>query len=299
MNLVEAGRLSEEQAREYMESLRWPNGPVCPHCQSQDVTRLNGKAHRPGTIQCNACREQFTVTVGTVMESSKIALHKWVLAFHLLCSSKKGFSACQLQRELGLGSYRTAWFMLHRVRHAFSGMTEREIVRHGRMRRNVDRRKAPLSRTFEAIPRRGTKSARHGAGRARRFSTIKAGRVRRWGDASRRSACEVEKSSTIVTDELASYRIGRHFAGGHETVRTHTKQYVRVNPMDSIHSNTAESFFALVKRGHYGVYHKMSRQAFACTATNLRFAGIGGSSPTVRTEAAIRREGREREAADV
>ena len=72
MNLIEAARLSDAEARKYLESLRWPNGPVCPHCQSQDVTRMQGKAHRSGTIQCNACREQFTVTVGTVMESSKV-----------------------------------------------------------------------------------------------------------------------------------------------------------------------------------------------------------------------------------
>ena len=122
MTLLEIARMTEEQAREYLEGLRWPDGPVCPHCQSTDVTRMNGEAHRPGCIQCNnsECRQQFTVTVKSVMESSKVSLVKWVLAFHLICSSKKGFSALQLQRELGLGSYRTAWFMMHRIRHALA-----------------------------------------------------------------------------------------------------------------------------------------------------------------------------------
>ena len=118
MNLVRAGKLTEEESREYLESIRWPNGPICPHCGSQEVTRLQGTKARPGTIQCNACRRQFTVTVGSVMEDSKVPLAKWVLAYHLICASKKGLSALQLQRMLGLGSYRTAWHMAHRIRHA-------------------------------------------------------------------------------------------------------------------------------------------------------------------------------------
>jgi len=122
MNILEVASMTEDEARAYLEGLRWPDGPVCPHCGSDDCTRMNGKAHRKGCIQCNnsECRQQFTVKVGSVLESSKVSLKKWVLAFHLLCSSKKGFSALQLQRELALGSYRTAWFMLHRIRHAMA-----------------------------------------------------------------------------------------------------------------------------------------------------------------------------------
>lgn len=110
--------MTEEQARDYFEKLRWPDGPRCPHCESVDITRLAGESHRPGTIQCNYCRKQFTVTVGTVLESSHISLSKWAMGFHLMCSSKKGFSAKQLQRDLGLGSYHTAWFMEQRIRYA-------------------------------------------------------------------------------------------------------------------------------------------------------------------------------------
>jgi transposase-like protein len=263
MNLVEAGRLSESEARDYMESLRWPNGPVCPHCKSENCTRLNGKAHRPGTIQCNnaECREQFTVTVGTVMESSKISLNKWVLAFHLLCSSKKGFSACQLQRELGLGSYRSAWFMLHRVRHAFSDLSP-----------------AKLSGTIEVDetyvggkPRYRHPSNPRGTANKAPVMVL----VERDGNARSKPVefvdtptlhneviKNVEQQSTIMTDEMASYRnLGPHFAGGHHFVTHRQRQYARTNESGlRVSTNTAESFFALVKRGHYGVYHKMSKK---------------------------------------
>ena len=120
MTLIEIARMTDDDAREYLESQRWPDGPVCPHCESQECTRLNGEKHRKGCIQCNECRRQFTVTVNSVMESSKISIVNWILAVHLMCSSKKGISALQLQRELNLGSYRSAWFMCHRIRAAMA-----------------------------------------------------------------------------------------------------------------------------------------------------------------------------------
>jgi len=104
-------------ARKHLEELRWPGGSECPHCELIDATPLKGKAHREGVYQCNDCREQFTVTVGTVFERSKIGLHKWLLATHLMCASKKGISAHQLHRMLGV-TYKTAWFMTHRIREA-------------------------------------------------------------------------------------------------------------------------------------------------------------------------------------
>ncbi len=108
----------EAKAREWLEARVWPNGPFCPHCgEVERVTRLHGKAHRPGVFQCNSCREQFTVTVNTVCERSKIPLTKWLMAIYLLNSSKKGMSALQMHRMMG-GSYKTAWFMMHRIREA-------------------------------------------------------------------------------------------------------------------------------------------------------------------------------------
>src|SRR5438309_947379 len=110
-----------EAAREHLESVRWPKGPVCPHCGAVDrISKLNGKAHRPGVYDCGHCRDQFTVTVGTVFERSKISLDKWLFAAALMASSKKGVSSKQIERMLGL-TYKTAWFMSHRLREAMNG----------------------------------------------------------------------------------------------------------------------------------------------------------------------------------
>lgn len=109
---------TEDEAREFFESRRWPNGPGCLHCGSTNVYRVGGSNHRPGLLKCRDCQEQFTVTVGTVMEDTHLPLETWAKAFHLICSSKKGMSALQLQRNLGIGSYRTAWFLAHRIREA-------------------------------------------------------------------------------------------------------------------------------------------------------------------------------------
>ena len=109
----------ETKAREWLEARVWPKGPICPHCGAtgDDVTALKGKAHRPGLYQCSQCREQFTVTVKTVFERSKIPLSKWLAALFLLTASKKGVSAHQVHRSLGI-SYKSAWFMMHRLRLA-------------------------------------------------------------------------------------------------------------------------------------------------------------------------------------
>ena len=108
---------NEEEARKVIEASRWPNGVFCPHCGViGKVSKLGGQSMGPGWYHCNACRDKFTVKTGTLYERSHIPLHKWLLATHLLTSSKKGISAHQLYRMLGFGSYRTAWFMAHRIR---------------------------------------------------------------------------------------------------------------------------------------------------------------------------------------
>src|SRR6185437_7841682 len=107
-----------DAARKHLESIRWPSGPVCPHCGGTERNSLmHGKSHRPGLYFCGDCRDPFTVTVGTVFERSKIGLHKWLHAMQLMCSSKKGVSSHQLHRTLGV-TYKTAWFMSHRIREA-------------------------------------------------------------------------------------------------------------------------------------------------------------------------------------
>src|SRR3954466_2844284 len=108
----------ETKAREWLEARIWPNGRVCPHCGViNQATLLKGKSHRPGLYQCNACREPFTVTVGTLYERSKVPLHKWLAVTHLMMASKKGMSALQISRMIGL-SYKTTWFLCHRIRES-------------------------------------------------------------------------------------------------------------------------------------------------------------------------------------
>jgi len=119
-----------EDAREYLESLRWPEGPICPHCGNiEGIYELNGKSTRPGLYKCKECRKQFTVTVGTLFERSKIPLNRWLLAVYLLCSSKKGISSHQLHRMLGV-TYKTAWFMTHRIREAMDVLLKDELAPH-------------------------------------------------------------------------------------------------------------------------------------------------------------------------
>jgi transposase-like protein len=122
MNLSQVSKLTEDEAREKLEAIRWANGVVCPHCGRVDGhTKLKGKKHRPGVWKCNnGCGKQFSATVGTVMEGSHLPIRTWLMAFAILCSAKKGVSALQLQRQLGLGSYRSAWHLCHRIRFAMS-----------------------------------------------------------------------------------------------------------------------------------------------------------------------------------
>ena len=118
-NLTAPIYTNEEAARAHFEQIRWPDGRVCPHCGTVgNSTLLQGKSTRPGLYKCKDCRKPFTATMGTIYERSHIPMHKWLLATHLMVSSKKGISALQLHRNLGFGSYRTAWFMAHRIREA-------------------------------------------------------------------------------------------------------------------------------------------------------------------------------------
>ncbi len=139
----------EDAARAYLEGQRWPNGVFCPHCGSYDgITRMQGKGHRTGLHQCNSCRLNFTVTVGTVMESSHIKLAKWVLGFHLMAASKKGMTSAQLSRMLGV-TYKTAWFMSHRIREAMTDPNPAPIGGEGKV---VEADEAYLGKVETPVP---------------------------------------------------------------------------------------------------------------------------------------------------
>jgi transposase-like protein len=132
INLTGPVFTDETKAREHLEEIRWPNGPYCPHCGATDrIYRLNGASHRPGLIHCNNCEGSFTVTTGTVMESSHLPLNKWVLAYRLMASSKKGMSAHQLHRSIGV-TYKTAWILWHRIREAMRDVSPGSLGGEGK-----------------------------------------------------------------------------------------------------------------------------------------------------------------------
>lgn len=261
MTLTQIARMTEDEARAYLESIRWPNGPVCPHCGSTESTRMQGKSHRAGLLNCKACREPFTVTVNSIFEDSHIPLSKWVLAFHLLCSSKKGISSLQLQRELDLGSYKTALFMTHRIREAMSdtmaealkGTVEMDETYVGGKPRPGDGKEHKRGRGTSKTPVVAVVE-REGGSQAQPVEHVDTKTLKGIACAN------VDKSATIMTDELGIYPgVAKGFAG-HVTVNHGAGEYARQGVGCSINTNTAESFFSLLKRGHYGVYHSMSRK---------------------------------------
>jgi transposase-like protein len=243
----------EDKAREHLEALTWPTGPVCPHCgEAENVHRLQGKSHRKGLIQCNGCLKNFTVTVGTVFERSKVPQNKWLLAAFLMSSSKKGMSAHQIHRMLGV-TYKTAWFMMHRIREAMKDdgsplggpgkVVERdETFVGGKKRRRLSGNVAPKKKVVSLIERDG---------RARSFhvANIHAGNVRA------AIVTNVHRSSTLMTDDARFYwGIGREFAK-HGRVLHEGREFSKG---DGTHSNTAENFFSILKRGVIGTYHHWS-----------------------------------------
>lgn len=239
-------------ARKHLEALRWPDGPYCPHCGSFGATRLEGKKHRDGLIQCNDCRQQYTVTVGTVFERSKIALNKWLLCNHLLCAGKKGMSAHQIHRMLGV-TYKTAWFMCHRIREA---MKPTSVPPLGGADKTVEADEmfvggAQPKRAYRDVaPKKAVVSLVERGGKARSFhiANVNAKTVRSL------IVTNVDRKSHLMTDKANVYtNVGREFSS-HDTV-DHRIEFVRPG---RIHSNTAENFFSIFKRGVIGTYHHMS-----------------------------------------
>jgi transposase-like protein len=244
-----------DKARVHLEALLWPQGPHCPHCgEVENVHRLAGKSHRAGLIQCNSCLKNFTVTVGTVFERSKIPLNKWLLATFLLTSSKKGMSSHQLHRMLGV-TYKTAWFMTHRIREAMKddgsplggeGMTVEsdEAFVGGFKKKRLSGKVAPKKKVLTLVERDG---------RARSFH------ITHVNFAIVRNALvtNAHRSSHLRTDDARFYNtIGQEFAS-HETTLHSNREFSRG---DGNHSNTVENFFSILKRGVIGTYHHWSAQ---------------------------------------
>jgi transposase-like protein len=260
MNLTSPIFTDANKAREHLEAIRWPHGPVCPHCGVVDeATRCQGKAHRAGVLKCNACGEQFTATVGTVFERSKVPLNKWLLANYLMNSSKKGVSAHQLHRTLGV-TYKTAWFMAHRLREAMredgpaplggEGKTVEadETVVGGKEKNKRLSKRNP--KNIGAVGKSIAFTLVERNGRARSFHVANVS-GKTLGPIIRKN---VSRKSTLMTDDAGQYRpIGPEFAH-YESVNHSVEEYVR----GDAHSNTVEGFFSILKRGVVGVYHHVS-----------------------------------------
>lgn len=252
----------EDSARALLEEIRWGKNcehAACPHCGAMEPYRLTPKPvskTRKGVWKCRACRKQFTVTVGTVFEASHVPLSKWWLAIHLLASSKKGVSAHQLHRNLGV-SYQTAWFMAHRLRYAMmqgpmaelmKGVVEMDETYIGARHKRGTRRGRPGPDSHKtpvvALVERQT-------GRVRAFPMPRVTSENLKTALSAHAAPEAE----LMTDDYYAYRSVGAQQKRHGVVKHANKEYVRGND----HTNTIEGFFSLLKRGINGVYHHVGR----------------------------------------
>jgi transposase-like protein len=276
-------------ARAHLEKLLWPEGPVCPHCGVVDeATLMVGKSHRPGLYNCRACAQPFTVTIGTIFEDSKIPLHKWVLGMHLMAASKKGVSALQLQRMLGLGSYRTAWFMAMRIREALrmepmkrggpmggeGKVVEADETYFGNVAnpRKVKKDGTPFradSPTRRKGVNRGPANKRSVVALVERGGSA---RVFHVADADRETVAKlllenVAPETRLHTDQSKIYRgAGKAFAT-HETVNHGEKEYVR----GDVTTNSVEGFFGVFKRGMTGVYQHCGEKYLQRYVTEFEF----------------------------
>ena len=253
----------EEAAYAKVESIVWPNGPVCPHCGNADETRvytLKGKSHRIGLKKCAECRLQFTVKIGTIFESSHIPLHQWLQAIHLMVSSKKGISANQLHRTLEV-TLKTAWFMGHRIREA---MRSGDLAPMGSDGGVVEVDETFIGHDKSKKPR-GQKKGRGYHHKYKVFTLVErnTGRARSFHVEEVNSNTlapmvrdNLSREAHMMTDEAAYYTlVGREFAS-HGVVRHNQGEYGR----DEIHTNTIEGYFSIFKRGMKGIYQHCSKR---------------------------------------
>jgi transposase-like protein len=250
----------ENEARKHLEAIRWPDGPVCPHCGSVgDHYRLEGTGGqkgtkaRPGLLKCKDCREQFSVTVGTVFERSKIPLTKWLLATHLMCSSKKGISSHQIAGTLGV-TYKTAWFMTHRIREAMA--PAKDVGPLGGPGKTVEadetylakspKTRKPKDLPLHARPATGVMSLLERGGNVRSL-TLTEKTVRDHLNT------HLDERSRLVTDgsQMYSFQVANH-----ESVDQSKYEWSR----GDVHTNTLEGYFSIFKRGLVGIYQHMDKK---------------------------------------
>ena len=240
----------EDAAIAYIEARIWPEGPVCPHCGGVErISKMGGKSTRSGLWKCYQCRKPFTVKIGTIFESSHVALHKWLQAMYLIAGSKKGISSNQLHRILGV-TLKTAWFMSHRIREAMrtgdlspmgseGGVVEVDETYIGIKDGAVKGKSYHHKIAVLSLVDRTTGEARSAVIAAPTLAQV-----------SPIMKANLAREARLMTDEAYLYRgIGKFFAA-HESVRHGFGEYVR----GEAHTNTIEGFFSIFKRGMRGVY---------------------------------------------
>jgi transposase-like protein len=255
----------EDAARDYLEANRWSEFVVCPHCGAFDkISQLGGESMGPGWWYCGSCQDKFTVRVGTVMERSHIPLHKWLLAFRLMASSKKGCSAHQLHRTL-LITYKSAWFMAMRIREAMTDTDPTPMGGEGKIIEADETFYGRAGDPKDVVFVNGKGWVRKGGDDKMKVMTL----VERGGKArsvhiDRVTSAELhavlvrnaDPQSRLMTDEWTAYRRpGRRFAS-HETVNHKAEEYVR----GEVHTNTVEGYYSIFKRGMKGIYQHCSEK---------------------------------------
>lgn len=265
--ILSAPRFQDEsEARKHLESLRWPKGAVCPHCGGLERnSALFGESHRDGLYFCGDCRSQFTVTVGTVFERSKVPLTKWLMAAHLIAASKKGISSKQLERMLGV-TYKTAWFMSHRLREAMKPTGGGMFGAGGKV--------VEADETF--IGRKPGRKKRQGYSHKHVvFSLVERnGNVRSFhvpdvtaATLKEKLVAHVSPDARLMTDNGGQYRKTKLAFPKHETVNHYAGEYAR----GDVTTNTIEGFFGIFKRGIYGTYQHISSQHLERYTTEFDF----------------------------
>jgi len=254
---MKIAQITEEEAREQLEAIRWSDGIICPKCGSdKGAWKMQSKSGtknkmRPGLYKCKACTQKFTVTMGTIFEDSHIPLNKWLMGIYLMNASKKGISAHQLHRMLEI-TYKAAWFMAHRIRYA---MTEQPL---GQLLGTVEADETYIGGKHKGKRGRGSENKTPVFALVERGGELRAGKVRNVSGKTLKEIIRnnVTPDSRIMTDNFAAYNgLNEEFAG-HETVDHGAGEYVR----DDVYTNTLEGWFSLLKRGVNGTFHHVSEE---------------------------------------